>query len=333
MENGKTVSNANLGTAMVTGGAGAIGSRLVRRLLDSGADQVVVVDDLSSGYLWLLPNDPRVRLVVEDVCNLDSLDRRLNDPLVFHLAAFFANQNSVDHPFDDLHTNGKGTLATLAWAKKHHARRVVYASAGCSIAGHGIDAPISEDMPVSLHLDTPYQITKALGEFYCNYFGKGLSTVRCRFFNSFGPGEVPGQYRNVIPNFIWAALNNEPLVITGTGDETRDFIFVDDLVDGLMLSATTPAAGGQAINLGTGIQTRILDLAQMIVKACDSRSRIEFVARRSWDHSPRRQANIARARGCLNFAPAFEVSEGIRRTVSWFIENRQKIESSIEVVA
>ena len=124
---------------------------------------------------------------------------------VFHLAAFFANQNSVDHPLDDLHTNGAGTLTVLKWAAENEAKRVVYASAGCSIAGHGIDAPIEEDMPVSLHLDTPYQITKALGEFYCNYYLEQVSSVRCRFFNSYGPGEVPGNYRNVIPNFHLAS--------------------------------------------------------------------------------------------------------------------------------
>lgn len=320
------MNTGNLGTALVTGGAGAIGSRLVRRLLDSGAERVVVLDDLSSGYQWLLPNDCRLTLIVGDVSGIDSLGLQLYDPLVFHLAAFFANQNSVDHPFDDLHTNGRGTLAVLEWAKRNGARRVVYASAGCSIAGHGIDAPIHEDMPVSLHLDTPYQITKALGEFYCNYFGRELSTVRCRFFNSFGPGEVPGLYRNVIPNFIWAALNNEPLIITGTGQETRDFIFVDDLVEGLLLAATTPAASGQAINLGTGVQTKIIDLAEMILDTCKSRSGIEFTSRRPWDHSPRRQADISRARSCLKFSPSVSVIEGIRRTVGWFAENRTRIE-------
>src|SRR5438128_9250758 len=113
---------------------------------------------------------------------------------------------------------------------------------------------------MSINLTTPYQITKMLGELYCNFFFNHheLPVVRCRFFNSYGPGEVPGQYRNVIPNFIWSALNNEPLVITGTGDETRDFIFVDDLVQGLILAATHPDAEGQAFNLGTGIETDVL---------------------------------------------------------------------------
>lgn len=176
------------GEVVVTGGAGAIGSRLVRQVLAGGAERVTVVDDLSSGYKWLLPDDARVRFLQGDIANPASLPDDVAEPLVFHLAAFFANQNSVNHPLDDLHTNGRGTVAVLGWAAARRARRVVYASAGCSIAGHGHDGAIREDMPVSLHLDTPYQITKALGEFYCNYFDQYVPTARCRFFNSYGPG-------------------------------------------------------------------------------------------------------------------------------------------------
>jgi nucleoside-diphosphate-sugar epimerase len=328
MANGRGLQDA-LGTVVVTGGAGAIGSRLVRRLLDEGAESVVVIDDLSSGYDWLVPSDSRVKLLVWNVCELPKLGLDISKPLVFHLAAFFANQNSVEHPLDDLRTNGLGTLATLMWAREHSARAVVYASAGCSIAGHGIEAPIREDMPVSLHLDTPYQITKALGEFYCNYFNPEVPTVRCRFFNSYGPGEVPGRYRNVIPNFIWRALNNEPLIITGTGEETRDFIYVDDLVDGLVRAALTSAAWGEAFNLGTGVQTRIIDLAQMIIKACESRSQIQYAPRRPWDKSLHREANIDRAKTVLGFRPAVALQQGIEQTVAWHRENRARISTAL----
>lgn len=319
-------SRRELGHVVVTGGAGAIGSQLVRRLLAEGADTVIVVDDLSSGYEWLLPKDNRIRLIVKDVCNLSKHDIKDSCPIVFHLAAFFANQNSVDHPMDDIHTNGQGTLTALLWAREKSARSFVYASAGCSIAGHGIEGAIREDMPVSLFLDTPYQITKALGEFYCNYFSPQLSTVRCRFFNSYGPGEVPGQYRNVIPNFIWRALNNETLIITGTGEETRDFIYVDDLVDGLLRAATMPEAEGGAFNLGTGIQTRVIDLAEMIIKACNSKSRIDYVARRPWDKSLHREANIDRAKNMLGLIPRVGIHEGIERTVEWHRQNRTHVE-------
>lgn len=316
--------------ALVTGGAGAIGSRLVARLLRSGeVERVVVVDDLSSGYDWLLPNDPRIELVRDDVVTLSDRELGLQSPTIFHLAAFFANQNSVDHPLDDLHTNGRGTLAALLYAQRCRARRLVYASAGCSIAGHSHDGPIHEEMPVSLELDTPYQITKALGEFYCNYFLPQVSTVRCRFFNSYGPGEVPGPYRNVIPNFIWLALHDQPLPITGTGMETRDFIYVDDLVEGLMLSSQQAEAHGQAINLGTGIQTRIVDLAKMIIDLCSSQSVIEYHPPRPWDKSKHREANIDRARTLLGFRPQVTLEKGLERTVEWFRKNMGKIEASV----
>jgi UDP-glucose 4-epimerase len=313
------------GTVVVTGGAGAIGSRLVSRLLDVGAKRIVVIDSLASGYAWLLPPDSRLELARMDVCDLLDSGLDATSPLVFHLAAFFANQNSVDHPRDDLHTNGLGTLTTLMWAAGCGARRFLYASAGCSIAGHGIEAPIREDMPVSLEQDTPYQITKTLGEFYCRYFDGRVPTVRCRFFNSYGPGEVPGPYRNVIPNFVWRALRGEPLVITGTGEETRDFIYVDDLVTGLLGAATAPAARGEAFNLGTGIQTRVIDLAEIVIKACRSTSPIEFAPRRSWDRSMHREADISKATATLAFQPTVGIREGIERTVDWFRENLDRI--------
>jgi len=324
------VSSNLLRSVVVTGGAGAIGSRLVGRLLQEGAESITVIDDLSSGYVWLLPQDERVCFVQQDVADVLDSNLRVEQPIVFHLAAFFANQNSVEHPREDLHTNGLGTLAALLWAQANSAKRFVYASAGCSIAGHGLSAPIREDMPVSLYLDTPYQITKALGEFYCTYFHDQVSTVRCRFFNSYGPGELPGPYRNVIPNFVGRALRNDPVIITGTGDETRDFIYVDDLVEGLMRAARVPAAQGHAFNLGTGIETRILHLAQWIIEACDSRSPIEFAPRRSWDKSAHRQADISRAREVLGFQPTVNVREGIERTVRWFRQNRLRIEAEME---
>jgi nucleoside-diphosphate-sugar epimerase len=320
--------------AVVTGGAGAIGSRLVARLLADGARSVIIVDDLSSGYEWLIPQDPRVQFVRGDVATMPTLlPSGGEDAVVFHLAAFFANQNSVDHPTDDLHTNGLGTLQVLKWAADRTARRVVYASAGCSIAGHNLDEPIREDMPVSLHLDTPYQITKALGEFYCNYYQAQVSTVRCRFFNSYGPGEVPGPYRNVIPNWIWKAMHGETLTITGSGDETRDFIFVDDLVDGLVRCATVPGASGEAFNLGTGIQTRVKDLAEAVLAATGSSSTIAFGPRRSWDHSLRRQANIDKANRVIGLAPSVRLAEGLAATVAWFRAEEARITHAVQALA
>jgi nucleoside-diphosphate-sugar epimerase len=184
-------------------------------------------------------------------------------------------------------------------------------------------------MPVSLAQDTPYQITKTLGEFYCCYFDARVPTVRCRFFNSYGPGEVPGIYRNVIPNFIWRALRGEPLVITGTGEETRDFIYVDDLVTGLLAAAQASGATGEAFNLGTGSKTRIIDLAAIVIKACRSTSKIEFGPRRPWDRSIHREADIGKAKSMLGFQPTVGILDGIERTVDWFRENRVQIAAAM----
>jgi nucleoside-diphosphate-sugar epimerase len=134
----------------------------------------------------------------------------------------------------------------------------------------------------------------------------------------------------VIPNFIWRALHAEPLIVTGTGEETRDFIYVDDLVDGLVAGALTPSARGHAVNLGTGVQTRVIDLAEVIIKACHSRSRIEFAPRRAWDRSTHREADISKAKRLMGFSPRVNMREGIERTVDWFREHRETIAKAME---
>lgn len=198
------------------------------------------------------------------------------------------------------------------------------------MAGPDVSDPIHERMPVSLSLSTPYQITKLLGELYCNYYETEVATVRCRFFNSYGPGEVPGKYRNVIPNFIWAALHDEPLLITGTGHETRDFVFVDDLVDGLVRAATTPEARGCAFNLGRGIETEIGDLAALVVELTGTKSEIVYCSRRPWDHCVRRQADISAARHRLGFEPLVAFGEGLARTITWFEDEYDRIAASVK---
>jgi nucleoside-diphosphate-sugar epimerase len=323
---------------IVTGGAGAIGSRLVGELLRRGASggkltrssRVVVVDDMSSGYEWLLP--PNIMVFRKGIAGdlADGGTWNIEHPTVFHLAAFFANQNSVDHPQADLVTNGSGTLSVLEWAEKWNARRVIYTSAGCSIAGHDLPGPIREDAPVSLHLDTPYQITKALGEFYCNYFhARGLPTVRCRLFNSYGPGEVPGKYRNVIPNFIWEALHDRPLKITGTGLESRDFVYVGDIVDGLIRAAEAPEAVGRAINLGTGTRTTIGDLARSIIEITGSKSTIEYAPRRTWDKATRREADPSLAECILGWKAVTPLHVGLEETVRWMRDHSAQIAKSV----
>ena len=181
-----------------------------------------------------------------------------------------------------------------------------------------------------MHLSTPYQITKMLGELYCNFFYNhyGLKVVKPRFFNSYGPGEVPGQYRNVIPNFIYWAMKGLPLPITGTGEETRDFTYVGDIVDGLLRAGYFESAIGQEFNLASGRETKIIDLANMINELTGNKAGIRFASRRKWDTKSRLLASIERARKLIGYEPTTSIEEGLRKTIQWFRENWDKIDAS-----
>jgi len=315
---------------LITGGAGCIGSNLTRALLKTGAGKVLILDDLSSSYKWNLPNDPNLTFIHGSVLDEDILKSAFSEKpqYVFHLAALFANQNSIDHPETDLMVNGLGTLKILEWSHRAKVDKFVFASSGCSVYGSQAPLPLKEDF-VSLHLDTPYQITKLLGELYCNFFHNyyGLPVAIGRFFNVYGPGEVPGKYRNVIPNFIYRALHHQPLPITGTGEETRDFTFVEDIVDGVLRVGAIPEAIGEAINLASGTETRVIDLANWINDLTDNNG-VKFVERRKWDKIIKRRASIEKARKILGYEPETDMETGLRKTYEWFKENWEHIEAS-----
>ena len=316
---------------LVTGGAGAIGSNLVRRLCASEAELVFVLDDLSSGQRWNLPHAPNLMFIKGDIKDEVLLKRVfLDEPqYVFHLAAFFANQNSIDHPESDLMTNGLGTLRLLEYSKLAKVERFVFASSGCSIYGSSAPLPLREEF-MSLHLSTPYQITKMLGELYCNFFINhyNLPVVKTRFFNSYGPGEVPGQYRNVIPNFIYWALQGKPLPLTGTGEETRDFTYVEDIVDGVLRAGYFEKAIGQEMNLASGKETRIIDLVTLINDLTGNKAGIVSSKRRKWDTKSRLLASIDRAKELLGYEPKTEFKEGLVHTIDWFKKDWENIKLS-----
>ncbi|MCB0310568.1 MAG: NAD-dependent epimerase/dehydratase family protein, partial [Bdellovibrionales bacterium] len=198
---------------------------------------------------------------------------------------------------------------------------------GCSIYGSSAPLPLTEDF-MSMNLSTPYQVTKMLGELYCNFFANHyeFAAVKTRFFNSYGPGEVPGQYRNVIPNFIYWAMQGQPLPITGTGDETRDFTFVGDLVNGLLQAGIEPKAIGQEFNLASGVETKIGDLARMVNELTGNKAGIHYAAKRKWDTKSRLCASVERARELIGYNPQTNFEEGLQRTVSWFHDNWDNIQ-------
>ncbi len=320
-------------TILVTGGAGSIGTNLVRTLSELKAKTVIILDDMSAAYEWNVPSLPNVLFAKGSVTDEISLKRVFNHrpDIVYHLAAFFANQNSVDYPQKDLNVNGLGTLLVFQYAQMCSVKRLVYASSGCSIYGSSASMPIKEDF-MSMHLTSPYQITKMLGELYANFFNHHycFPVVKTRFFNSYGPGEVPGQYRNVIPNFIFWALSGKPLPFTGTGEETRDFTYALDIVDALLRAGFFEQAIGQEMNIGSGTETNILEMADKINKITGNKAGVVRAPARVWDTKKRLLASIDRAKDLLGYQPKMDFDQGLLNTIDWFKTNWTNIQKDAD---
>ena len=300
---------------LVTGGNGAIGCNLVERLLKLDA-KVTVLDDLSQSKGN--PKDDNLRLIRGDITDSKILQKTFsqNFHTVFHLAARFANEMSVDDPYEDLRVNVEGTLRVLLESAKHDVKRFVYASSS-SLYGQGNSVTKKEDsLP---RPSTPYAASKLSGEFYCNVIHELylMDYTIVRLSNSYGPHDPPGKFRNVIPNFIQAALSGKDIIITGTGNETRDFTYVDDIVNGIILAGTKPKGRNETFNLGTGKETRISFIAKQIIKHTDSKSKITFQPRRSFDHVTKRRMDISKARKLLGYNPKTSTSDGIKKTCEW----------------
>lgn len=302
---------------LVTGGAGAIGSFVSKTLIERGYN-VTVIDDLSSGYRFLVPQDAKFieGSIVEEAC-LDQAFKTKYDQVI-HIAASFANQNSVDHPIKDMRGNIEGTIQLLKWAQRSGVQKVLYTSSSCV---YGAMAEMKEEDAPG-HLDTPYAISKYTAEEYVRFWSGfyNLNTVTVRLFNSYGPGEMPGRYRNVIPNFFNLAMQGKALPITGEGTETRDFTYVADMTDGILGALFSDQTNGETLNLGTGRGTKIIDIANSINEITGNKAGVEFVGRRAWDKIPHRKANIEKAKSLIDFDPQTKLDEGLKNTYAWFLD-------------
>ena len=303
---------------LVTGGAGAIGSSMVNRLSEDSGNCITVLDNLSSGHVENLIMRPNVRFIQGSVESAEDLRQTFSDSpeVVFHLAANFANQNSVDFPQRDLQVNGMGTLKILLRSVENKVKKFVYTSSSCVYGDR--NEPLDEKVQ-EFSLDTPYAITKLLGERYVRFFNHhhGLNTVTLRYFNVFGPNEYPGKYRNVIANFLFKAMRNEDIIITGTGEETRDFNFVKDSVRATILASETDKAVGKVINIASGHETKINDLVRMILKITNSGSKVIHHERRSWDTVTRRVASVGLAKELLGYQPEVDLETGLKEYSAW----------------
>jgi len=320
-------------TILVTGGAGAIGGNLCRKLSELNAKKVIILDDLSSSYSWNIPQAKNIMFVKGSILDDEMLKRVFKDKpeYVFHLAAHFANQNSVDNPEVDLMVNGMGILKVLEYAQLVDIKRFVYSSSGCGVYGLNSIMPFEEhDTSISLH--TPYQVTKLIGELYTNYFHNlyGMPVVNARFFNVFGPGEVPGRYRNVIPNFFYWAMKGKSLPITGDGTETRDWTYVEDIINGLLVMGIEDEAIGEAFNLGSAKENRVIDMAKIVNTLTGNDAGVVYTERRNWDVKCKLLSSINKAKRCLDYEPKMTFEDGLVNVHKWFKVNWENINKYAE---
>jgi UDP-glucose 4-epimerase len=328
-------------SALVVGGAGFVGGNLVRELLARDAARVLVVDNLLSAERENIPDDPRVAFVEGSIADDDVLGQ-LDDEFdyVFHLATYHGNQSSIADPLADHEHNLITTLKLFERIKDfERLRKVVYAASGCTLAPHtyGEAEAVEEDGPVPLDLDSPYQISKVVGEFYSVYYHRqhGLPTVRARFQNVYGPGEVLGAgrwrgtpatiWRNVTPTFVYRALKDMPLELDNGGAASRDFVYVEDVARGLVACADR-GEPGDVFNLASGVETTIRRLAELIIELSGSSSGLEIAPRRPWDHSILRFGSPEKAQRELGFEARTPLEDGLRLTIVWMRDNLEFIE-------
>jgi nucleoside-diphosphate-sugar epimerase len=326
---------------LVVGGAGFVGSNLVRALLARG-DEVTVVDNLLSSERENVPEG--ATLIEASINDADVLAGIPDDlDLAFHLSTYHGNQSSMADPIADHEHNLLTSLNLfMRLSELPNLQKVVYAGAGCTVAEKTFESASAtqEDAPVSLYLDSPYQISKVVGELYGNYFWmrKGLPIVKARFQNVYGPGEVLGAgrwrgtvntvWRNVTPTFVWKALAGEALPLDNGGIATRDFIYVEDMARGLIACADSGEPGG-VYNLASGVETSILELAQTIVELAGSGS-VEVAPARDWDRSGKRFGAPEKSERELGFRSSVALRDGLERQIAWTRENADFIASCIE---
>lgn len=329
---------------LVVGGAGFVGSNLVHMLLEQGPREIVVVDNLLSSDVANIPADQRVRFVFGSITD-DRILAGLPDDLdyAFHLACYHGNQSSIANPLADHDNNTLTTLKLFERLKDVKTlQKIVYAAAACAVAEKTYDAPTAttEDQPVTLYHDSPYSISKIIGELYGNYYFQRhkLPFVKARFSNVYGPREILGAgqwrgtvhtvWRNVTPTFIWRSLNGESLPLDNGGNASRDFIFVEDMARGLMACALR-GDPGEVYNLATGRETTILELAQIINRETGNKAPLDLRPARDWDRSGKRFASTDKAAEKLGFKAQIAIADGLARTVRWTEDNRDLIARSI----
>lgn len=331
---------------LVIGGAGFVGSNLVKLLLQNVTSiYIKVIDNLMSSEVENLPLDSRLAFVKGSISD-DNIVHQLKDEFdyIFHLATYHGNQSSIYNPLADHENNTLTTLKLFDWIKNFKkVKKVVYSSAGCSVAKKtfGDAVETTEEDPIELKQDSPYSMSKIFGEFYALYYFNQhkLPTVRARFQNVYGQGEVLGAgqwrgtpatvWRNVTPTFVYKALRGMPLPLENEGIASRDFIYVEDICRGLIACAAQ-GRPGEVYNLASGVETSIGDLANLINEITQNQGGLEHLPKRPWDNSGKRFGSTQKAKEELNFEVKVSIHDGLKLTIEWTKANLQFIEDCIK---
>jgi UDP-glucose 4-epimerase len=314
--------------ALVTGGAGFVGSHVAEAFVRAGFE-VTVVDNLSSGFRKNVPAGVTFRVVDVSTAEMVPLVRDGEFSVIAHLAAQVDVRKSVADPVHDATTNVIGILNILEGVRSSPvgARpRVVFASTGGALYGETTQLPTPESAPTNP--DSPYGITKLTSENYLAYYGRlwGIEGVALRFGNVFGPRQNPEGEAGVIAMFGGRIRRKEGLIIYGTGEQTRDYVYVSDVANAFVVAATKPipAAGeltARAFNIGTGVETSVTTLAKLLAEVTSTSPVIERKPPRAGEVS-RSVLDATKARTQLGWRPEVDLREGLRRTVEW-IEGRE----------
>ncbi|HEY6045860.1 MAG TPA: SDR family oxidoreductase [Pyrinomonadaceae bacterium] len=307
------------GIALVTGGAGFIGSHIAAALVESGA-RVRIIDNLSTGYRRNIEEiGGDIDFVEGNVADPKSLSRALEDvEMVFHEAAIPSVSRSVDRPAETHEASINATFALLLAARDRKVRRLVYA-ASSSAYGDQPELPKREDMRPAPR--SPYAVAKLVGEYYGQVFSHvyGLETVSLRYFNVYGPRQDPGsQYSGVISRFMSALLNGEQAVIYGDGEQSRDFTYVANVVRANLLAAESAKAVGAVINIANGHRVTLNRLFE-IMKETTGRSdaTVQYLPARPGDVRDS-LADLTLARTLLGYEPQVDLQDGLQRTLDWW---------------
>ncbi len=310
---------------LITGGLGAIGSALSREVLKRNIASLTIIDDFSSSSPHAsldIVQDPRVthfrRSIISDECLRHAFLDRQQD-VVFHLAANFAHQSSLEHPVIDCEVNSLGTAKVLEYARNAKAKKFVFASSSC-VYGHAENYSVDNR---DFKLDTPYAINKLHGEYLVEFYHRhhGMNTTILRYFNSFGPGELPGRYRNVIPNFFSLAMRGDVLPITGDERTSRDFNYVSNTVQGTLLAVEKSVSNGKIYNVGSGDEITIVELAKKINALAGNKAGTVFRPVRAWDSIRNRRADISKTVAELGYKPVIDFDVQLAATFDWLAKH------------